>query len=368
VENPKLSFGQNGMVFGMEHLNQILSRTRNLARVQGLDLDSATQQAIDELSEAQTVPLDEIELAQRARLELEGLGVLQPLLDNPEIEEIWINRPNEVHYFGTSGRESITVDLSSSQIRTLCFRMLSHSRRRVDRLTPYVDASLADGSRLHIVIPEITGEHWAINIRKFNRPDISLEQLARAGSLSALQLDQLQKAMTEGKSVLVAGATQAGKTTLMSALLRASNPTDRIISCEDTFELALTHQDWVAMQTRPAAVEGAGEISLRELVKQALRMRPDRLVIGEVRGAEALDMLVALNSGIPGLCTLHANSARAALQKLLTLPLLAGENISDSFLRPTVVGAFDLVVFCRRDRLGHRRVEEVIEVSHEAIQ
>jgi len=173
--------------------------------------------------------------------------------------------------------------------------------------------------------------------------------------------------MIQGKSILVSGATQAGKTTLMTALLAASDRQDRIISCEDTFELSLSQPDWVAMQTRPAGAEGAPEISLRELVRQALRMRPDRLVIGEVRGAEALDMLVALNSGIPGLCTLHADSATAAIRKLLTLPLLAGENISDAFLRPTVLGAFDLVVFCSRNELGQRRVSEVLEVTSEIL-
>jgi len=169
--------------------------------------------------------------------------------------------------------------------------------------------------------------------------------------------------MRAQQSILIAGATQAGKTTMMTALLAELEPHERLISCEDTFELAIQHDDWVAMQVRPASAEGTREIGLRELVKQSLRMRPSRLVIGEVRGAEALDMLVALNSGIPGLCTLHADSARAALQKLLTLPLLAGENITDKFLRPTVLGAFDLVVFCKRLPDGKRIVSEILEVT-----
>jgi pilus assembly protein CpaF len=243
--------------------------------------------------------------------------------------------------------------------------MLAFSKRRVDRMMPYVDAALKDGSRLHIVIPEVTGEHWAVNIRKFNKPNITLAQLQELGSVTPEQVELLSNAMTTGKSVLVSGATQAGKTTLMTAMLAATKSQDRIISCEDTFELSLGQSDWVAMQTRPAGAEGAPEISLRELVRQALRMRPDRLVIGEVRGAEALDMLIALNSGIPGLCTLHANSAAAAIRKLMTLPLLAGENISDAFLRPTVLGAFDLVVFCSRNQLGQRKVTEILEVTSE---
>jgi pilus assembly protein CpaF len=351
----------------MDQLKEILGRTRLLARTKDLNVQQATQLAIDKAAESHNGPLDEALLSEQANLELTGLGVLQPLLDDPEIEEIWINRPNEIHYVGANGHRVLALEISASQIRNLCFRMLAYSKRRVDRMTPYVDASLQDGSRLHIVIPEITSEHWAINIRKFNKPNITLDHLQKLGSITEQQVDLLSAAMIQGKSILVSGATQAGKTTLMAALLAASDSQDRIISCEDTFELSLGQSDWVAMQTRPAGAEGAPEISLRELVRQALRMRPDRLVIGEVRGAEALDMLVALNSGIPGLCTLHADSAKAAIRKLLTLPLLAGENISDAFLRPTVLGAFDLVVFCSRNELGQRRVSEILEVTSEIL-
>jgi pilus assembly protein CpaF len=353
--------------FVMDQLEEILGRTRFLARTKALDVRAATQLAIDRAAEVHHGPLDEALLSAQANLELTGLGVLQPLLDDPEIEEIWINRPNEIHYFGANGHKLLVTEVSATQIRNLCFRMLSFSRRRVDRMTPYVDAALKDGSRLHIVIPEVTSEHWAINIRKFNKPNVTLAQLQELGSVTHQQVELLSDAMITGKSVLVSGATQAGKTTLMTAMLAASNSQDRIISCEDTFELSLNQSDWVAMQTRPAGTEGAPEISLRELVRQALRMRPDRLVIGEVRGAEALDMLIALNSGIPGLCTLHADSAKAAIRKVMTLPLLAGENISDAFLRPTVLGAFDLVVFCSRDELGQRKVSEILEVTSELL-
>jgi len=189
----------------------------------------------------------------------------------------------------------------------------------------------------------------------------------RRGTLSTQQSQILRNAVQEGKSILVSGATQAGKTTLLTALLGELGETERIISCEDTFELALDHPDWVAMQTRPASPEGDFEISLRELVRQALRMRPSRLVIGEVRGAEALDLLVALNSGIPGLGTIHARSALGAIEKLLTLPLLAGENITDRFLRLTISSAVDLVVHCERDLQGHRRVAEILEISDETL-
>ena len=351
----------------MTNLQWLLDRSRELARQEQLDAGRAAEIAIDELAEMTAHPIHEAELRSEVITELSGLGVLQPLMDDQSIEEIWINRPDEVHYFGAHGHQIERVALSSGQIRSLVYRMLKHSGRRIDRVTPYVDASLSDGSRLHVVIPEVTRDNWAINIRKFRKSLSRLDQLLQAGVLRSDQFELLKQAMREQKSILIAGATQAGKTTLMTALLNELGPDERLVSCEDTFELSVNHPDWVAMQTRPASVEGAGEISLRELVKQALRMRPSRLIIGEVRGAEALDMLVALNSGIPGLCTLHANSAQAAIRKLLTLPLLAGENITDAFLRPTVLGAFDYAVFCKRDSSGRRYVAEILEVTDAAL-
>ena len=362
VENSRQDFFEPEILSLME-LSEVLSRSRQLIRQAQLPTNSAIQLAIDEAAERSGSALDEIELAQEIERELSGYGALQPFLDDPEIEEIWINQPDEVCYFGPRGLRREKVTLGPSQIREIIQRMLKHSNRRLDRLTPYVDADLPDGSRLHVVIPEITRAHWAVNIRKFSAAKFTLADLAETGAMDQHQLDLLSTSVTAGRSILVSGATQAGKTTMLSALLREVGEQQRIISCEDTFELALQHPDWVAMQTRPPRPEGDSEIGLRELVRQALRMRPSWLVIGEVRGAEALDLLVALNSGIPGMCTLHAKSAMGALEKLLTLPLLAGENITDRFLRPTILGAVDLIVHCERLPNGQRRVAQVLEVS-----
>lgn len=348
----------------MVDLENVVALARQRIVHQSRDVAGAVSEAIDHYAEKSVSAIDELALQVDAQIELTGFGQLQPFLDDPAIEEIWINRPNELHYF-SDRHQVVKLALSERQIRNLTMRLLAHSGRRVDRLTPYVDASLKDGSRLHVVIPEVTKDSWSLNIRKFRPGKKSLEQLLAWRTISQSQAEVLANAMAKQKSILIVGATQAGKTTLMSALLGELGEDERLVSCEDTFELALDHQDWVAMQVRPQSAEGTREISLRELVKQSLRMRPSRLVIGEVRGAEALDMLVALNSGIPGLCTIHGNSARQGLQKLLTLPLLAGENITESFLRPTIHGAFDLVVFCKRDANGQRRVEEILEVTNE---
>ncbi len=350
----------------MSTLSQLVQRARELVVAKDAGVERAISLAVDEIAEKAASPIAEAELQVLARQELTGFGALQPFLDDPEIEEIWINRPNQIHYFSNL-HHVVELELSANQIRNITLRMLAFSGRRVDRLTPYVDANLPDGSRLHVVIPELTKDTWAINIRKFRSGRITLQELESLGTLKASQRKVLESAMQSQQSILIAGATQAGKTTLLTALLAELGPDERLISCEDTFELAIDHDDWVAMQVRPVTAEGTREIGLRELVKQSLRMRPSRLVIGEVRGAEALDMLVALNSGIPGLCTLHADSAKAALQKLLTLPLLAGENITDKFLRPTVLGAFDLVVFCKRLPDGSRVVSEILEVSGEVL-
>lgn len=352
---------------GTVQIAPLIERSRQLVRQKGLTAKQAVQVAIDELSEASQQTLEEVELSQHLELELLGFGTLQRYLDDPGIEEIWINQPNQILYYSSSGKHVEPINLPEESLQNLVRRLLRHSRRKLDRLTPYVDADLPDGSRLHVVIPDITRRHWAINIRKFSRHRLSLSELVRRGTLSTQQSETLSTAVQEGKSILVSGATQAGKTTLLTALLGELGEPERIISCEDTFELALEHPDWVAMQTRPANPEGDFEISLRELVRQALRMRPSRLVIGEVRGAEALDLLVALNSGIPGLGTIHARSALGAIEKLLTLPLLAGENITDRFLRLTISSAVDLVVHCERDLDGQRKVTEILEVTDETL-
>jgi pilus assembly protein CpaF len=292
-----------------------------------------------------------------------GFGPLQRYLDDPAVEEIWINEPGRVFVARYGRSELTTTILTGDQVQDLVERMLKTSGRRVDLSTPFVDATLPDGSRLHVVIPDITRQHWSVNIRKFILTANGLEELVMLGTITPQVARFLEASVVAGLNVIVAGGTQAGKTTLLNCLAAAIPGRERIVSCEEVFELRLPAPDWVAMQTRQPNLEGSGEIRLRRLVREALRMRPDRLIVGEVRQEEALDLLIALNSGLPGMCSLHANSAREAVTKLCTLPLLAGENVSHAFVVPTVAASVDLVVHLIKDGAGRRRVTEVVALS-----
>jgi pilus assembly protein CpaF len=315
-----------------------------------------------------SVPLlaDETLAARQIVATLTGFGVLQPFLDDDDIEEIWINGPSRVFVARDGIPELTGVELTDTEVRDLVERMLQSSGRRVDLSSPFVDASLPDGSRLHVVIPDITKRHVAVNIRKFTRRIRDLQRLVALGSLTQQSAEFLRMCVLAGQNILISGATQSGKTTLLNALLSVARPAERIVTVEETFELDLGARDTVAMQCRQPSLEGTGEITLRRLIKEALRMRPDRLVVGEVREAESLDLLIALNSGLPGACSIHANSAREALSKLCTLPLLAGRNIDSAFVVPTVASSIDIVVHCELARNGARRISEIVAPSGQA--
>jgi len=302
-------------------------------------------------------------VAEHIALHISGFGLLQPLLEDPEVEEIWINEPDRI-FVARNGRSELTnVILDEIEVRGLVERMLAASGRRVDLSNPFVDATLPDGSRLHVAIPDITRKHWSVNIRKFIMGTKSLDGLVQAGTLTDQAAAFLQACVLAGLNIIVAGATQAGKTTLMNALLNSAPSSERVITCEEVFELQLTSPDWVALQTRQASLEGTGEITLRRLIKEALRMRPSRLVIGEVRQEEALDLLVAMNAGMPSMCSIHANGAREAISKLCLLPMLAGSNVSAEFVIPTVASVVDIVVHTALQFDGTRKVQQITSVT-----
>jgi pilus assembly protein CpaF len=350
------------------------AEVRDIVRNQGLDPvaePAAVRRIVDEVVGAYDVrslstalpPLgDAVATARTVYDAVAGYGPLQPYLDDPAVEEIWINEPSRV-FLARHGRSELTTTiLTEEDVRDLVERMLKNSGRRIDFSSPFVDAMLPDGSRLHVAIPDITRTHWAVNIRKFVVRASHLDDLVGLGTLTRQAAAFLEACVVSGLNVLVAGGTQAGKTTLLNCLAAAVPARERVVTCEEVFELKIPLPDVVAMQTRQPSLEGTGEITLRHLVKEALRMRPQRIIVGEVRQQECLDLLIALNSGLPGMCTIHANSAREAVTKMCTLPLLAGENIGSRFVVPTVAGCVDMVVHTGTDHDGARRVREVVAV------
>jgi pilus assembly protein CpaF len=290
-------------------------------------------------------------------------GPLAPFMSDNEVEEVWINSPERI-FIARAGKNELTnLLLSGEDVRNIVERALMWSGRRLDLSHPFVDARLPDGSRLHVAIPEITPEHWAVNIRKHLMRNLSLQDLATRQAMSPQIAQLLVHSVHAGINILVSGGTQAGKTTMLNALVSAIPVHERVITIEEVFELKPNLPDIISLQTRSPNLQGEGEIPLRRLIKESLRMRPSRIIVGEVREAEALDLLIALNSGLPGMGTIHANSARDAIVKLQTLPLLAGENISHKFIGPTVAAAIDLVVQVALDSSGCRRIVEVCAVT-----
>ena len=286
-------------------------------------------------------------------------GALAAYMQDPTIEEIWINSPDRI-FIARAGKSELTnLLLTTEEVRNIVERALMWGGRRLDLSHPFVDARLPDGSRLHVTIPEITAQHWAINIRKHLMRNMSINDLVELGVMTPLIGTALIHSVRAGLNILVSGGTQSGKTTMLNALAGAIPLSERVVTIEEVFELAPQLPDVVQMQTRSANLQGEGEIPLRRLIKESLRMRPSRIIIGEVREAEALDLLIALNSGLPGMGTLHANSSRDAIIKLQTLPLLAGENISHKFIAPTVASAIDLIVHVSLDLNGTRRIQEI---------
>jgi pilus assembly protein CpaF len=350
-------------------------RVRDLVRERRIDpridAPSVRQAALDVIAEHESRSLtgavrslDEPELViGQIVADVSGFGPLQQYLDDDAVEEIWINDPSRV-FIARGGRHELTsVILTAEQVRELVERMLSSSGRRLDISQPFVDAMLPGGHRLHVVLDGIARGFAAVNIRKFVARAHSLTDLVTLGTLDQPSAAFLDASVAAGLNIVVSGGTQAGKTTLLNCLAASIPGSQRLVSVEEVFELQCGHPDWVAMQTRQAGLEGTGEITLRMLVKEALRMRPSRVIVGEVRAAECLDLLLALNAGLPGMASIHANSARQALVKMCTLPLLAGDNIGSRFVVPTVASSVDLVVHTGIDGDGSRAVREIVAVT-----
>src|SRR3989442_6284468 len=294
-----------------------------------------------------------------------GHGPLERLLADDSISEIMVSGPYDV-WIERHGRlfdTNVPFD-EESHMRRIINKIVAEVGRRVDESSPMVDARLPDGSRVHIIIPPLSLSGPLITIRKFSKKRLNMEEMIKIGTLNSDSVDCLQRCVHAELNILISGGTGSGKTTLLNALSAAIPDDDRIITIEDAAELQLNQRNVLRLESRPKNIEGEGEIPIRELVRNSLRMRPDRIVVGEVRGAEALDMLQAMNTGHDGsLCTVHANSPRDALSRIETMVLMAGFDLPVRAIRQQVASALDLIVHLERLEDGSRKVTAITEVQ-----
>ncbi|MEQ8767919.1 MAG: CpaF family protein [Planctomycetota bacterium] len=334
--------------------------------------DDAVAKAVDDfvtrILASEELPLNEAErtrLADELKEETLGVGPLAGLMVDPAVTDILVNGPDKVFIerFGRLERTSVRFRDDQHVIRVI-ERIAARLGRRIDTSSPMLDARLPDGSRVNATIPPISIDGPTMSIRRFGRHRLRREDLIRGEMLSLDMAEFFDCIVRARKNILIAGGTGAGKSTLLGALAESIPNDERIITIEDTAELILDQEHVVRLETRPANIEGRGQVGARELVVNSLRMRPDRIIVGEVRSAEALDMLQALNTGHDGgMCTIHANSPRDALSRLETMVLMAGLELPSRAIREQIVSAVDFIVHVRRFEDGVRRIETVTEMA-----
>jgi len=335
------------------------------ANPEALDTEQLRQRiATIVMDERSISPLERDSMVNNLVNEIKGFGPVQPLLDDPDISEVMINGPNKV-YIERAGRlEATRIQFrDDSHLKSIVEKMLAPTGRRLDEASPMVDARLPDGSRLNAVIKPIAVSGDTVTIRKFSKDPFTLEHLVQLGSISPAMKAVLEAAVRGRVSIVVSGGTGSGKTTTLNALSANIPAEERIVTIEDAAELQLQQDHLVTLEARPANVEGQGEVSIRSLVRNALRMRPDRIIVGEVRGGEALDMLQAMNTGHEGsLTTAHANSPRDCLARMETMVLMAGADLPLTAIRQQIASAIDVIVQQARMQDGSRRIVQVTEV------
>lgn len=296
-----------------------------------------------------------------------GLGPLEELLADPEVSEVLVTAPDKVYAerAGTLQRAEVKLE-GDAELAEIIERLLAPSGRRIDELSPIADAMLPDGSRVNIVIPPLAIDGPQICIRRFGTVRPGLDQLISAGAIDEFAAELLSSAVADGVPILISGGTSSGKTTLLAALVNRVPQELRVVTVEDAAEIPVEREHVVRLQSRPRSVTGAGEVTIRDLVRNAMRMRPDRLVVGEVRGAEALDLLAALNTGHRGvMSTIHANSPDDAISRLSDLAMLAGSGLPAEALESRARRGIELVVQLRR-RAGVREAVEIASAGKEA--
>ncbi|OZI72255.1 ATPase, T2SS/T4P/T4SS family [Bordetella genomosp. 12] len=325
---------------------------------------SRLEQLINEGEIALPETVDRTSLGKSVLDEAVGLGALEPLLDDASVSEIMVNGPDRIYVERQGRLERHAASFSGEQaLRHVLERIVAPLGRRIDEASPMVDARLPDGARVNAVIPPISTRGTCLTIRKFPARHLTMDDLLQGRALSREMAAYLQQAVRQRRNILVAGGTGAGKTTLLNVLSSAIPEHERIVTIEDAAELRLSHDHLVALEARPANMEGSGKVEIRDLVRNALRMRPDRIVVGECRGKEAFDMLTAMNTGHEGsLTTLHANSPRDALARLESMVLMAGLELPMLALREYVAACIDLIVQQARGADGVRRIVAIAEV------
>lgn len=339
-----------------------------LTSLQDVRARTQVQNVIYELITASNVPLSGAEkdrICREVLHEVFGLGPLEPLLQDPSISDILVNTHRQV-YIERAGMLELTnvVFKDTAHLRHIIDKIVSNVGRRVDESTPMCDARLEDGSRVNVVIPPVAIDGPILSIRRFGRTPIGIEQLLASRALTGPMMDLLKGAVKARLNIVISGGTGAGKTTLLNVLSAFIPENERIVTIEDSAELQLQQPHIVRLECRPPNVEGKGSIRQRELVINALRMRPDRIVLGEVRGGEALDMLQAMNTGHDGsLTTIHANNPRDAIARMETMSLMAELNLPDRAIRQQIAAAVSILVQVARLSDGSRRVTHISEIT-----
>ncbi|HEV2264010.1 MAG TPA: CpaF family protein [Stellaceae bacterium] len=341
--------------------------TEVAAKLQRDELSRQLADMVSEIVVEQRINLNQAEQRQLVTVLLDdmlGLGPLEPLLGDETVTDIMVNGSKQVYVERRGKLELTGVSFrDNAHVMSIATRIVTQVGRRIDESTPLVDARLQDGSRVNIITPPLALDGPTISIRKFSKKGITLDVMARQKNISPAMATVLKIAARSRLNILISGGTGSGKTTLLNAMSQMIDPGERIVTIEDAAELQLQQPHVVRLETRPANLEGKGEISIRDLVKNALRMRPDRIILGEIRGAEALDMLQAMNTGHDGsLSTIHANRPREALTRLENMVGMGGVNLTPRAVRQQIAAAVNLIMQISRMRDGIRRVVAVTEI------
>ncbi|MFA0753331.1 MAG: hypothetical protein IMHGJWDQ_001102 [Candidatus Fervidibacter sp.] len=374
-DRPRLSKEERALILrvrGKVHQRVVADFERGFVR--GVDMQNSSQVRPIVERVAQEI-LEEEQLALPAKLrevlvqevldEIIGYGPLQAFLDDPTITEIMVNSADKIFY-ERRGRIYLSDQRfdNDEHVLRIIDKILSPLGRQVNERTPYMDARLPDGSRVNVIIPPLAIKGSCITIRKFSRKPLTIEKLMEFGSLTEPMAVFLQAAVRARLNIIVSGGTGSGKTTLLNVLSNFIPPWERIITVEDAAELQLQHENWVALEARPPNIEGQGAVTIRDLVRNALRMRPDRIVVGECRGPEALDMIQAMNTGHDGsMSTLHSNSPRDTIYRLETMIMMAGMELPQKAIARQIASALHLIVHAARLSDGSRKVVNITEVQ-----